>query len=163
MTVVKRILYILFLGIVTFVVIGASIGFISFALRMPLMLLEAISPIKDMIFLVFLAMVVLLIVGFVMDWAFKRGFSFGKHSLLHQTPALTEDGSLVFVMGEEKTQEGKIYLKVLVPIVHPIPGLLKILPKERVFPLTNDPSEMIKLVMSDGVIKLATFEMKNKD
>ncbi len=161
--VIKRLFYFLFLGIVTFVFIGALVGFVDFALKTPLAFLELISPIKNTAFLVFLAVVIFVCAGVGMDVAFRHGFSFGKKSLFSQAPALTEDGSLVFVMGEETTPDGKVYVKVLMPLAHPIPGFLKILPKECISILKNEPSEMIKIVMSDGVLKLVKFEVKKDE
>ncbi|MBI5421254.1 MAG: hypothetical protein HZA35_02980 [Parcubacteria group bacterium] len=160
MVFLKRLGYIFFLGIATFVLIGASVGFMTFALRTPLMLLELVSPIKNGMFLVFLALVVLFLAGMGMDLAFRHGFSFGNKSMLNQTPALTSDGSVVFVMGEEVASDGRVYVKVLMPIAHPIPGFLKIIPREKIMLLNNPPTEMIKVIMSNGVIQLGGLEIK---
>lgn len=155
MAFLKRIFYIFFLGIVTFVLIGALVGFMTFALKTPLAFLEFVSPIKNIFFLIFLALVILFFAGVGMDWALKHGFSF-----LNKTSALTEDGSVVFVMGEEVTTDGKVYVKVLEPITHPIPGFLRILPMDKIALLNNLPTEMIKVIMSNGVIHLGILDFK---
>jgi len=158
----KRLGYVFFLGLVTFVLIGALVGFMEFALKTPLSFLEVVSPIKNIAFLFFLGLVIVLLAGLGMDWALKHGFSFGSKSMFNQASALTLDGSVVFVMGEEVTRDGRVYVKVLMPIAHPIPGFLRIIPKENIVLLNNPSTEIIKVIMSNGIIHLGVLDVKEE-
>lgn len=157
--IIKKIGYIFLFGAVFFVLLGLLIGFIKFAIEIPLSLLGSISPIKNIFFLIFITIVIIFLAGLLVDYFFKKTSRFGKKSFLNYQPALTNNDALIIVTGEETLKsDGRVYVKAFWPIVHPITGLLFCIPKDEVRFLKINPSEIIKLIMSDGAAPLDNFE-----
>jgi len=155
MKTIKKFGYLIFLGIISFVIIGALISFLHFAIGTPLKILQAIFPNQNNLFLLCLTAIIIFLVGLGTNQILKKGINIGKRNLFNQTPALTEDGYLVFITGEEIAKNGITYYKVIQPIAHPLPGFLRIIVKTNLKILDISAPEAIKLVMSDGVINLA--------
>ncbi len=162
--IIKKIGWILFLGLIACVIIGALVSFLNFAISAPLLLLKTIVPIDNNAFLVFLTIIVIFAVGLLMNYFLTTGVRLGKNKLFENCKvALTEDDNFALVMSEQPCfQEEKKYFNIFKSFTHPFLGELKPISKNKLRFLANSPEELITLYASYGSIPLKNLIFINE-
>lgn len=152
MKLIKDLFYILFLGAIFFVIIGALISFFNFAIHIPLSLLQIISPIKNQLFLLFVSLLIIFLIGLLINHFLTTGIRLGTKKLFENCKAaLTQDDKWAFVMSEQPCSQLKIiFFNIWKAFTHPLTGELGPSTKDKLRFVKNRPEEIFAHILSFG-------------